>query len=369
MMIRQIFLTFIVSLNFKIPLFAQSSNIPNGVPFDVIEPFVITQPTAWDTDDPAIWIHPTKPKKSLIIGTDKNIDGALYVFDLKGQIVQIVPGLSVPNNVDVAYGFPFNGKKIDIAVVTERLKQRLRVYQLPEMMLLDMGDLIVFNGDTERAPMGVALYQRKKDSSFHVIVSGKSGPEEGYLGQYLLEDNGQGQLKISLLRQFGKFSGRKEIEAIAVDSELGYVYYSDETVGIRKYHADPDIPGADNELALFATSGFARDHEGISIYKIKGGKGYILVSDQQANQFWIFTREGSPNDPHDHCLVKIVKVAAQQSDGNAVTSMSLTKDFSDGLFVAMSNDKTFHYYKWQDIAGPDLRVNKNNKKNRKKISK
>src|SRR5215207_3070676 len=65
-----------------------------------IKPVVITEPTAHDTDDPAIWIHPTDRTKSLIIGTDKDTGGALYVFNLDGKIVQRVGGLKRPNNVD-----------------------------------------------------------------------------------------------------------------------------------------------------------------------------------------------------------------------------------------------------------------------------
>src|SRR5690606_24715952 len=89
-----------------------------------VEPTVITETVTFDTDDPAIWIHPSEPSKSLIIGTDKNKDGALYAFDLDGKIVNVVKNIVRPNNVDIAYGFPFHEELIDIAVVTERLEQR-----------------------------------------------------------------------------------------------------------------------------------------------------------------------------------------------------------------------------------------------------
>jgi len=335
--------------------FAQQTSIPEGIPYSFVRPKIITDTTKWDTDDPAIWINPENPGESLIVGTDKNRDGALYAFNLQGKTEKIFRGLERPNNVDIAYGFPFNGEKIDIAVVTERLKQRIRVFRLPELKPIDFENLIVFDGDTDRAPMGIAMYKRPKDKAFFAIVGGKSGPEEGYLGQYKLEDNGQGQVKMTLVRQFGKFSGKKEIEAIAVDNELGYVYYSDETVGVRKYFADPEVAGAEKELALFATEGFARDHEGVSIYKNSDGTGYILVSDQQANRFWVFPREGTEKSPHDHPSLKIIETETIESDGNEVTSFPLP-GFSSGLFVAMSNGKIFHYYNWEDIAGNDLKI-------------
>jgi len=171
------------------------------------------------------------------------------------------------------------------------------------------------------------------------------------LWQYLLEE-GTGKVKARLVRKFGKYSGLKEIEAIAVDDELGYVYYSDEGKGVRKYYADPEKGNA--ELGLFATAGFTEDHEGISIYKLTDSTGYILVSDQGANQFQIFGREGTGTNPHQHQLIKTVKVKATKSDGSEMVSVPLNSHFKNGLFIAMSDDKTFHLYRWEDVAGKDL---------------
>lgn len=329
---------------------------PAGVPVAKVKPRLVTEPVRFDTDDPAIWIDRADPAKSLILGTDKDTDGALYVFDLKGKIVaeKTVRGLARPNNVDIAYGLNLGGRTVDIAVVTEREKQRLRVFALPAMECVDRGDLAIFPGDPGRAPMGVALYARPKDGAIFAIVGGKSGPAQGYLGQYRLEDDGAGKVKMTLVREFGAYSGKKEIESVAVDNELGYVYYSDEGVGVRKYAADPDAPDAGRELVLFATTGFAVDHEGISIYKSGPRTGYVLVSDQGADRFWVFRREGAPGMSHEHAPVKIVQAATLASDGSDATSTPLP-GFPHGLLVAMSTDRTFHYYAWEDIAGTDLK--------------
>jgi 3-phytase len=48
-----------------------------------IKPVIITEAVKYDTDDPAIWVNKADPAKSLVIGTDKDADGALYVFDLQ----------------------------------------------------------------------------------------------------------------------------------------------------------------------------------------------------------------------------------------------------------------------------------------------
>jgi len=325
---------------------------------EIIKPLYITDTTKHDTDDPAIWINYEKPEESLIVGTDKNEDGALYVFDLKGNIIgdKTVRGLKRPNNVDIEYGLKINGQKVDIAVTGERLAHKLRIFSLPDMLAIDNGGIPVFEGETGveyRDLMGISLYKRPKDDAIFAIIGRKTGPTDGtYLWQYLLEEDGNGKVKATLVRKFGKYSGINEIEAIAVDDALGYVYYSDEGVGIRKYYADPEK--GNEELALFGTDDFKEDHEGISIYHKAGEKGYILVSDQQANRFNIYNRIGTTAAPHQHNLLKTVYVSTNESDGSEVSSFNFNDDFQNGLFVAMSDDKTFQIYKWEDIAGKEL---------------
>lgn len=318
----------------------------------IIRPVIVTDTVQHDTDDPAIWINRADPAASLVLGTDKDQDGALYVFDLQGKVVQdkVVRNLQRPNNVDVEYGLLLQGRPTDIAVVTERFTHRLRIYSLPDMRPVDGGGLPVFEGETGaeyRDLMGIALY-KDKAGKVYAIVGRKTGPTDGsYLWQYLLEDDGRGVVKATLVRKFGVFSGRKEIESIAVDDALGYVYYSDEGYGVRKYYADPDK--GNEELAAFARKGFRQDHEGISIYPTSDSTGFIIVSDQQTNHFHVFTREGSMGDPHQHSLVKKVHLATLESDGSDVVAVPLNGTFRKGLFVAMSTDKTFHYYRWEDL--------------------
>lgn len=324
----------------------------------VLKPVVVTDTVRWDTDDPAIWIDPDDPLKSLIIGTDKDTDGALYVFDLNGKVIEekTVRNLKRPNNVDVEYGLMLNGKPVDIAVATEREANKIRIFRLPEMTPIDNGGIEVFVGETERAPMGIAMYKRSSDGAIFAIVSRKSGPTEGYLWQYQLQDDGKGGVKGTKVRAFGMYSAKKEIESVAVDDKLGYVYYSDEQSAIRKYHADPDAPDAAKQLGEISVAGYLEDNEGISVYEIDDGTGYILVSDQSANKFHIYKREGEPGNPHEHKEVRVVTVSTTNSDGSDITNVPLGPKFPAGLFVAMADDKTFQYYSWVDIAGTDLVV-------------
>ncbi len=313
-----------------------------------LQPAVATEPVGEDPDDPAVWIHPKDPSRSLILGTDKTAApaGALFVFGLDGKIRQTISGLDRPNNVDVEYGLRLAGRPVDIAVVTERYRSRLRIYRIaPDgsgLTELSPGGLPVFEGQTGEAaaPMGIALYKRPRDGAVFAVVGRKTGPREGYLWQYRLEDRGAGGVRAVKVREFGRFSGRGEIEAIAVDDELGYVYYADEGDGIHKWHADPDHPDAAAELAHFGRDGFRGDREGIAIYPQPGGKGYIVCTDQlPANsEYRLYRREGAPGRPHDHSeLVAVIRGNADATDGIEASSRPLGDRFPAGILVAMNS--------------------------------
>ena len=89
--------------------------------------------------------------------------------------------------------------------------------------------------------------------------------------------------------------------------------------GIHKSYAHPDSSNV--ELALFGTTGFTEDIEGISIYKTGLETGYIIVSDQQANRFRFFPREGV-NGNHNHPELKFVNASTVESDGSDITSFA-----------------------------------------------
>lgn len=320
------------------------------------KPVVQTAPVAGDADDPAIWYNPQDPSRSVIIGTDKQ-GGALYVYDLQGRIVQVMQGLRRPNNVDVEYGLRLGSRRVDIAVATEREAQRLRIYAIEGGRLREIGNpdgTRVFEGEQGDAtlPMGISLYRRPRDGAIFAIVSRKSGPREGYLWQYQLVPDGAGRVSLRKVRAFGRFSGNGEIEAVAVDDALGYVYYADERYGICKYHADPDHPRANEELAVFGTEGFEGDREGIAIYPTGARTGYILCVDQRAGDsvVYLFRREGTASQPHQHEPARaVVHSSADETDGIEVTHRSLGKQFPRGVLVMMnSKGRNFLLYAWKN---------------------
>jgi len=319
-----------------------------------IKPRIVSETVKHDSDDPAIWIDRSNPARSLVLGTDKDADGALYVFGLDGKIRHdlVVRGLARPNNVDVAYDVMLGGRKIDVAIVSERFANRLRVYSLPDMRPVDGGGIPVFEGERARDVMGVAAYTRPADGALFAIVSrsDRFAPKQGYLHQYRLVDDGTGTLRGIKTRAFGDWSGKKEIEALSVDAAGGFLFASDETFGIRKYHADPAVEDADDELAQFGLTGFARDHEGSAVFRRGKERPLLFVSDQQAGELRIFELDGPAGAPHRHALVGRVKYSAQETDGIDLTGESLP-GFPGGLLVAMSTDRTYHFYALDEILG------------------
>lgn len=305
-----------------------------------IAPDLITEFTLNDTDDPAIWVNPSYPAKSIVFGTDKETNGAIYAFDLDGKIIEdkTIRNIERPNNVDVEYGFQLNDSTMtDILVFTEREKQQIRMFSVPDMQPLDGGGFLVFEDEDlmeNKLPMGVSLYKSPIDSTTYAIVGRKTGPKEGYLYQYALNVDSTG-VKTNLVRKFGAFSGVKEIEAIAVDDKNGFVYFSDEGVCIRKYYAEPN---KDNkELACFGGEYFSEDIEGIAIATYPNGSGYLIVSNQQKGEFNIFSTK-------DNSFIKAVNLTTLETDGCEAVTMPLNKTFPNGLFVAMNDEKNFYFY-------------------------
>ncbi len=309
------------------------------VELPAIEPTLVTQKTPHDTDDPAIWINKENPELSIIFGTDKDeVNGGVYAFNLDGQIIQenSLTNINYPNNVDIEYDFALtDSTKTDIMVFTEREKNQIRVYSVPDM--LPLGEFKVFEDETDismKRPMGVSIYKKPETGAISIIVSRKFGPTNNYLYQYELFSDSLG-VKTNLIRKFGNFSGKKEIEAIAVDDALGFVYYSDEGVGIRKYYADPEK--GNEEISMFGSEHFRDDIEGIAIATYSGDKGYIIVSDQQDHTFNFFKRS-------DNTFVKKLNLGSLETDGCDVTTQSLGPKFPNGLFVSMNDEQDFFFH-------------------------
>ena len=125
------------------------------------------------------------------------------------------------------------------------------------------------------------------------------------------------------------------------------------TAGHRTTASSPSCRegGARDQLG---TAGYQQDREGIGIYALADGTGYIVSVDQLPREsiFHVYKREGEAGRPHDHqTTVRTFHVGADSTDGLDVTSASLGPEFPGGLLVAMnSRSRNFLLVRWADIA-------------------
>ncbi|WP_407690778.1 phytase [Saccharothrix syringae] len=94
-------------------------------------------PANADADDPAVWVHPRSAGRSVVLGTLK--EGGLAAFDLSGRTLGRYPAPAAPtpgampgryNNVDVLGGVPVGGRARELAFVSDRGRDRVRVYEV-----------------------------------------------------------------------------------------------------------------------------------------------------------------------------------------------------------------------------------------------
>lgn len=338
-----------VSLLFASTLLTHSEP---GLPVFKVNPVVSTAPVPSDADDPAIWIHPSAPGKSLVLGTDKiEKTGGLYVFDLNGKIVQKFTGMDRPNNVDVEQGFLLGGKLVDLAVVTERKQKRLRIFAIDR----ESGRLSDVSGETrvfvdskgsEAEPMGISLFKRPSDRSVFAVVAPKTGPNQGYLGQYLLIAN-NGKVDLQFVRRFGEFSGLNaegegEIEALAIDDARGVIAYSDELFAVRSAAVDPFA--SDSAGFHFGLSGYLGDREGLAFVS----NGFFLSTDQVENgsRVYVYPRTLTSGVKPLHR----VDTPSDSTDGLDATATPLGSKFPRGMVVMMdSKNRRFQMYRLEQF--------------------
>lgn len=328
-------------------------------PVAAVEPTVETGPShhAGDTaDDPAIWIHPTDPSLSLVIGDDKA--GGLMVYGLDGKEIQYVSGTHY-NNVDLRYQFPLRGhfsdgtahRTVALIGVGDEANRQIDFFKVnPAARRLEpAGSSATANG---LVPYGSCMYRSSASGKYYYFISAKSGITQ----QYEIEDGGGGNATGRLVRQF---DAGKQTEGGVADDVLGWLYVGEEEVGVWKYGAEPGAGSARVEVDHTKRGGhLTADVEGMALYYTSDGKGYLIVSSQGNSTFAVYTRD------HDNRFLGSFRVNAggaidnvSSSDGVEVTNFPLGPRFPKGLFVAHdaansgARASNFKCVPWESIAG------------------
>jgi 3-phytase len=309
-------------------------------------------PTPGDAaDDPAIWVHPSDPAKSLILGTDKG--GGLHVYELDGSELQVIDSKSRPNNVDVVYGVMVKDAAVDLAVTSSRNAERpgMLVYCIDPVTrrlanVTDGGVIPVFGG-TE--PYGIGTYRSRKTGKAYAFINNKAGKIE----QCELTAKPGGTIAAVKVRVLNVPS---QPEGCVADDENGVVFVGEENAGVWRFAAEPDGGDKGTLVIKVGENGLVAEVEGLTLYCAAEGKGYLIVSSQGNNTFKVYER----GDTHqflatiDPAPGKLGKPT--DTDGIAVSNRPLGPLFPKGAFVVQDGkvgakgNQNFKLYGWDDIA-------------------
>lgn len=320
----------------------------------VVHPTTETPPVETDgdsADDPAIWIDRNNPARSIVIGTQKQ--SGLYVYDLQGQVLQFLADGRM-NNVDVRYDFPLGGQRVAIATASNRTLDTLAIYRIdPATRRLTN----VANGQQPTGfvdPYGLCMYQSARSGRTYVFVTNSEGP----VRQWELVDAGNGRVRADRLRDipFGS-----QTEGCVADDETGVLYVTEEDVGLWRVGAEPDAPATPVSIATVENNpALHADLEGIGIYDLGGGRGYLVLSSQGDNTFAVFRREGANDFIGSFAVLGDPARGIDgisETDGLEVTSANLGGPYAAGLFVAQDGrniappeNQNFKLVPWTAIA-------------------
>jgi len=152
-----------------------------------------------------------------------------------------------------------------------------------------------------------------------------------------------------------------QAEGCVADDVHAALYVAEEDVGLWKYSAEPD--GGTDRTSLDTTDDAGRltdDVEGVALFDAGDGNGYIVASNQGANNYAIYRREGNNDFVGFFHIVANVAAGidgASETDGLDVSSANFGGVLSDGLLVvqdgrniAPEQRQNFKYVAWRDIA-------------------
>ncbi|MFH0944657.1 MAG: phytase, partial [Planctomycetota bacterium] len=275
-------------------------------------------------DDPCIWVNPQALETSLLICTDKK--GGLSVFGLDGRELQYLPSGKL-NNVDVRNGFPFPEGIQPIVAATNKTDDRIDLFRIDPAsnQVVPAGHVEV---PKELPPDGICLYRSAWTEDLYAFVTTKKGE----LVQFRVDLAGG-----TLIRRLPIGS---ESEGCVADDDLGFVYVSEENVGIWKYGAEPE--SGDDRTLVDSTGLFGRLHhdaEGLAIVDAGDGTGYLVVSSQGSDDFLVYRREGS-----NACVGRFRVVSngnvdgVDHTDGIDGVGIPLGPRFPAGLLVVQDDD-------------------------------
>ncbi|MEL6252335.1 MAG: phytase [Bacteroidota bacterium] len=280
-------------------------------------------------DDPAIWVHPSAPEKSIIIGSNKT--GGIHLYNLTGKEIAYSPVGNV-NNVDVIPDFKLGEESVILVGGSNRTDQSIDLLTLdPETAeLVDISaNALKVNPEEIDDIYGFCFYQEKESEKSYVFINGKNGRMQ----QFELLVNEKKKVEVEKVRDVIFDS---QVEGMVVDAQYGNLYVGEEGEGIWKLSAKAD---GGSTKSLISMSGednpaISYDIEGLAIYQ-KGDRGYLLASSQGNFSYAVFDRLGE-NAYIGSFIIEENEVldGVEETDGIEVSHFPLGEEFPEGIFVA-----------------------------------
>jgi len=302
-------------------------------------------------DDPAIWPHPTQPARSLVVATDKQ--AGLYVYDMQGQQRDFAADGKM-NNVDLRDGFLLDGKPITLVVASDRTRKAIALYRLDgERAKLEN----IASGPQPTGlddPYGLCMYRSARTGDTYVFING----DDTRMRQWRLLDAGGGRVRAQHVRDL---SFDSQTEGCVADDDAGLLYVGEEDVALWKLQAEPD--GGDEKVAVDrvdANPALKDDLEGVGLYDLGGGRGYLVVSSQGNDTYAVYRREGRQEYLGSFAVAADAARGIDgisETDGLEVSSRNLGPGFEHGAMVAQDGrnvlpvqNQNYKYVPWSAIA-------------------
>ncbi|MGH9040407.1 MAG: phytase [Acidimicrobiia bacterium] len=310
-------------------------------------------------DDPAIWVDPADPTRSVVIGAD-HLDNSLSVYDLSGDRLQKLP-LSHGNNVDLRPNFPLGGQNVPILGLAG--SGSISFYTLDpatrQLTNVTKGGAKIDRQALEKPgegnfyAHGMCLYNSPVTGGFYAFVVDRYGT----IKQLELTDDGAGKVAFNEVRQIyveprPPDGNRDQTEACVADEVTKSFFLAEQDWHIWRYGAEPTDPTGTADRVMVdkeVTEGghFTREAEGLAVVHGPAGESYLIASSQKAymnhpegNGAFTVYRGTAPYDFLHH--VKVVTSGAadgcENTDGIDAVFANLGPAYPKGIFICQDND-------------------------------
>lgn len=323
------------------------SALPATAKLPVLLPTVQTEliPSPGDAaDDPAIWLHPSDPSASRVLGTDKR--NGLAVYDLNGKQLQYLP-VGRLNNVDVRHGFQLGERQVDLAVASNRDHNSLQVFTIDPAngQISELGQIATALSDIYGLCMG-----QSNDGAMYAIAN----DQDGRFVQYRL-DGSQGELSGTLVREFAVAT---QPEGCVMDDQRQRLFIGEEDTAVWALDAGEN---ASTEMTRVIGIGglIEADIEGLAIYQ-HPQHPYLVIS-SQGNDSYVVINAEPPYQLRGSFRVGLNSAlgidGVSETDGLEVTSANLGGQWSQGMLMVQDGRKrmpegnqNYKFVPWQSIA-------------------